>query len=150
MPLNFNKQAEKGEKFINELVSELGNNTNKSKAGRILQAVFKTLRNHLTIDENFHLIAQLPVALKPVYIDGWRPNHKQEVSRTRIGFLEEVIENKGNDSLADFPDIEDVEFGVLAVFNVMRKHVTEGEFKDIESVLPSQIKELVRDSDYYY
>lgn len=55
MPLNFNKQAEKGEKFLNELVLELGNKTNKSKAGRILRSVFKTLRNHLTIEENFTL-----------------------------------------------------------------------------------------------
>ncbi len=149
MPLNFNKQAEKGEKFLNELVLELGNNASKSTAGRILRSVFKTLRNHLTIEENFHLIAQLPVALKPIYIDGWKPTSNQEVSRTRIGFLEEVIENKGTDSWSDFPDIEDVEFGVLAVFNVMRKHISEGEFKDIESVLPSQIKELVKDSDYY-
>lgn len=89
------------------------------------------------------------MALKALYIDGWRPTHKKLVSRTRIGFMEEVIENKGTDSLADFSDINDVEFAVLAVFNVMRKHITDGEFKDIESVLPAQLKELVMDSDYY-
>lgn len=149
MPLNFYKHAEKGDKFLNELTLELGNNSNISQAGRVLQAVFKTLRNHLTIEENFDLLSQLPMALKAIYINGWKPKNNQEVSRTKNGFIEEVMENEGANFTNDFPDYEDCEFAILAVFKVMRKYVSEGEFNDIEAVLPSQLKELVRDSDYY-
>ena len=149
MPLKFKIQAEKGEKFINELSLEIGGGTDKSKAGRILLSVFKTLRNHLTLEENFHLLSQLPMALKPVYIDGWRPSHKQIVSNTRIGFIEEVLECEGSYFWRD-TDIEDVEFAVLAVFNVMRNYVSVGEFEDIEAVLPTQLKALVRESNYNF
>lgn len=148
MPLNFDKQAEKGNKFLSDLNIELGK-SNISQAGRILQAVFHTLRNHLTLEENFDLISQLPMALKIVYINGWKPGHKQVISRTKIGFIEEVIEYDGANFWRDFPDMEDCEFAILAVFKVMRNYVSEGEFKDIEAVLPSQLKELVRDSDYF-
>jgi uncharacterized protein (DUF2267 family) len=148
MSLNFRKQSEKGEKFLQKLALELGDNTSEAKAGRILQSVFKALRNHLTLEENFHLLSQLPVALKPVYMDGWRPTHKQSHSHTKIGFIEEMIENEGANFWRD-TEVEDVEFAVLTVLNVMRKYVSDGEFKDIESVLPKQLKELVKESDYY-
>lgn len=149
MPLDFNKHAEKGEKFLSELALELGNKSNISKAGRVLQSVFHTLRNHLTLDENFDLISQLPMAMKAIYINGWKPTHEHLVSRTKTGFIEEVMENAGSNFRSDFPDYEDCEFAILAVFKIMRNYVSEGEFKDIEAVLPSQLKELVRDSDYY-
>ena len=48
MPLHFDKQAQKGNRFINELSKALGNNTSKAEAGKVLRAVFWTLRDYLS------------------------------------------------------------------------------------------------------
>jgi uncharacterized protein (DUF2267 family) len=146
MPINFIKHAEKGNLFLKELALELGDESNTAKAGRILQAVFKTLRNYLTLEENFQLLSQLPMALKSIYINGWRPFAKYEVSRKRSGFIEDVIASEGKNSWMDFSNLEDGEFAVNAVFKTMRKYVSEGEFKDIEAILPKQLKALVREN----
>jgi len=34
--------------------------------------VFHALRNWLSHEESFQLLAQLPMALKGVYVDGWK------------------------------------------------------------------------------
>lgn len=148
MPINFIKHAEKGNKFMQELAHELGDDQNLSRASRVLQAVFNTLRDHLTLEENFQLLSQMPMALKGVYVHGWSPSHVKNISRTKVGFIEEVIDNEGANFWRDFSDIDDGEFAVLSVLNTLRKYVSEGEFKDIEAILPSQLKELIRDSDY--
>jgi uncharacterized protein (DUF2267 family) len=149
MPINFNKHGEKGEQFIKELAHELGNDKDLPQAGRLLQAVFITLRDHLPLEESFQLLSQLPMALKAVYINGWNPSHKHDISRTKKGFIEEVNRNEGVNFNRDFSDIEDGEFVVLSVFKTLRKYVSEGEFNDIEAVLPNKIKGLIKDSDYH-
>jgi uncharacterized protein (DUF2267 family) len=68
MPLNFENHAQKGNKFLKELAEKLGDKTDTAKAGRMLRAVFQALRNHLTLEENFQLLSQLPVALKGIYV----------------------------------------------------------------------------------
>ena len=94
MPINFDKHAQKGNEFINELALALGDKKERSKAGRILRAVFTALREHLSLEENFQFLSQLPAALKVVYIDGWMPTHHHENSRKKVDFILEVIKNE--------------------------------------------------------
>lgn len=44
----------------------------KCPAARIIRSVLHALRNRLSHQESFQLIAQLPMALKAVYVDGWK------------------------------------------------------------------------------
>ncbi|MDP3555983.1 MAG: DUF2267 domain-containing protein [Bacteroidota bacterium] len=148
MPLNFKKYAEKGDKFLKELAHNLGDDNNLEQAGRALQTTFKTLRSYLTIEENFQLMAQLPMALKSVYIMEWNPNSKAKIKKSKKGFMEEFMKNGGPSAWRDFSDLQEGEFALLSVLNTMRKYVSKGEFKDIEAVLPAQIKEIIRDSDF--
>jgi uncharacterized protein (DUF2267 family) len=147
MPINFIKNAEKGNVFLKELALELGDVSNTNKAGRIVQSVFKTLRNYLTLEENFQLISQLPMAVKSIYINGWRPFAEKELSRDLLGFIEDVIASEGN-AFSDFSSLEDAEFSVNAVFKTMQKYVSEGEFKDIEAILPTKLKSLVKENNF--
>lgn len=66
MSLDFEKNARKGNEFVRRLAEELG--APLDKAGRIIGAVFHALRNRLSHEESFQLLAQLPVSLKSVYV----------------------------------------------------------------------------------
>ncbi len=144
MPLNFEKHAQKGNQFLNELSKELGENYTKARSGKILRAVFKTLRGHLTLEENFQLLSQLPMALKALYVDTWMPTRKPDIGRKKIDFIQEVLAYEDKDLWPRAEDFENTLKEVKAVFKTLRKHVSEGEFKDVEAILPRQLKELLR------
>lgn len=147
MPLNFDKHAQKGNRFLKELAQELDDKKDIDRAGRILRAVFSTLRTHLTLDENFQLMAQLPMALKSVYIIGWSPSRKSiEKNRKKVDFINEVINSDGRSAQKDFLRPTDGEKAVKAVFRTMNRYVSSGEFNDIKAVLPEELKELINDS----
>lgn len=146
MPLNFNKHAQKGNEFLNELSEELGDN--KAEAGKVLRAVFKTLRDYLTLAENFQLLAQLPMALKALYVDGWMPTHKKETGRKKIDFIEDVLAYEDKNRWPRMEDVEKANKAVHVVFKTMKKYISKGEFEDMEAVLPYQLKELLRESIY--
>lgn len=148
MPLNFNKQAQKGNQFLHALAEELGDKTDTKRAGRMLRLVFNALRNHLTVEENLHLVAQLPETLKSVYVHGWAPYKKNKGIEKKIDLVTEVMSFEGLDSWKDFPTTEDAHDAVIAVLNSLKKYISQGEFEDIEAVLPKQIKDLLRESIY--
>ena len=68
MALDFEKYAAKGNEFLNRLAENLGDE-DRAHAARILRSTFRGLRNHLTVEESFQLLAQLPMALKSVYVE---------------------------------------------------------------------------------
>jgi uncharacterized protein (DUF2267 family) len=125
MPLNFDKYAAKGNEFINALETEL-ENKGRDHAARVLRSVFRALRNRLSVNESMQFAAQLPMALKAVYIDGWKPGKKQKRIQTMDDFANEVIHEDG-----------------LTVMRTLSNYVSAGEMKDISSVFPISMKEEV-------
>lgn len=148
MPLNFEKHAQKGNKFINDVAKQLGNKSDTAKAGKLVRAVFRTLRNHLTLEESFNLLAQLPLALKGVYVHEWTPARKRDLSRKKIDFIEEVLKYADGTSLHGFSDIKRGTEAVHVVLNVLKQYISPGEFSNMEAVLPKQLKKLLKESTY--
>lgn len=147
MPLNFNNQALKGNLFLEQLAEALGDKKDIDRAGRILRSVFNVLRNHLTLEENFQLLAQLPVALKGVYVNGWSPAKKPAGKmKNKHDFIMEMIAEDGRSSQKDFQRSSYGEKAVKAVFGTMQNYVSYGEFDDIRAIMPKEIKELITDS----
>ena len=144
MPLNFEKNAQKGNKFLNELAAEFGDPMDTNRAGRMLRCVFHVLRDHLTLEESFQLLSQLPLALKALYVDSWTPQRHRMKSRTITDFFNEMIREDGYSSLKDFSTGADVLDAVHLVFKTLRRHISEGEFRNMEAVLPKDIKILLQ------
>lgn len=143
MPLNFDKHATKGKLFLSQLSVDLGDGMDTDQAGRILKSVMHALRNHLTLEENFQLLAQLPMALKGLYVDGWSPMKGRFIGRKKVDFLNEVMLSDGQNATVDFPSLRYTEHAVTTVFSTLRKYVSDGEMEDIRAVLPREIKSLI-------
>ncbi|MBL7738662.1 MAG: DUF2267 domain-containing protein [Chitinophagaceae bacterium] len=144
MPLDFEKHAAKGNEFVRLVADELV--VSRDKAGRIIRAVFHALRNRLTHEESFHLLAQLPVAIKGIYVDGWK--FKKDYSRIIHvnDFLNEVRTEDGVLAAYDLGNNQRAEKAVAAVFKAMNYFVSEGEFKDVLAVLPEEIRHFIQES----
>jgi uncharacterized protein (DUF2267 family) len=140
MPLNFEKHAAKGNEFLNKLAARLGDEENHDSAGRVLRSVLRTMRNHLTIEESFQLMAQLPMALKAVYVDGWKPNQYHSRIKTLREFSEQVMLEDGVATWKDFSGVSDASDAIEAVIKTLADYVSAGELHDIVAVLPEELK----------
>lgn len=144
MSLDFEKYASKGNEFVKLVAEDL--KVPREKAGRIIRAVLHSLRNRISHEESFQLMAQLPMVLKGVYVDGW----KFEKDFNRIShlddFLSEVRKEDGGLAGYDFGNNERAKIAVAAVFKAMHYFVSEGELNDIISAMPADLKTFIRKS----
>lgn len=141
--MNFNQYAEKGNKILNEIAQELGFPEDLQLASRILRGVLHTLRERLTIQESFQMMAQFPMMLKAVYVDGWKYRTKPNKIKNIGQFVKTVVENNPGAGHHDIRTAKDGENAVKAVLKVIKNnHISEGEVKDILSTLPPDLRSL--------
>lgn len=142
MALNFEEYSQKGNEFVNKVAAELGNPEDKEHAGRVIKSVLHSLREVITPEESMHLISQLPMYLKAVYVDGW----KLSESANRVKFLDEFLEKVRNNAPRtagrDFGNDESTRDNIQAVFRVIKQQVNKGEVEDIKVQLPESLAEL--------
>ena len=143
MTPNFKKFTDKGRSFINEVAVELGDPNDKGRAYRVLRSVLHTLRNKIAPQESLQLIAQLPMFIKAVYVEGWKWTPGGSKIRHLDEFIRAVEKEDGAISDFDFQSSESTEEAIKAVFRVLKKHVSEGEIADIISSLPAELKPLM-------
>jgi uncharacterized protein (DUF2267 family) len=140
MALNFEKYAAKGNEFVNKLAMHLGAEDNRDRAGRVLRCVLRALRNRLSVEESLQLIAQLPMVIKAVYVEGWQPNHEFTSIKTIEDFSEEVMKEDGLSAWRDFSSMEEALNAIEAVMKTLADYVTAGELHDVIDLLPREMK----------
>jgi uncharacterized protein (DUF2267 family) len=129
---------ERSQQTTNVWLKELGkklDNDDRHLAYMALRATVHALRDRLAVDEAAHLGAQLPMLIRGVYYEGWRPAGKPEREHTKEAFLAHVAAE------ARDPDFEP-EPAVRAVFELLAERITAGEIEDVKSVLPKPIRAL--------
>ena len=102
----------------------------REEARKVSRAVLSTLASRLPVTEIEDLAAQMPAGLKElISATHFEKMHLEE-------FLGKIKEKAG------LPDLKTAEHFSRAVFKVLKGFVTQGEIKDIVSVLPDDLKEL--------
>ena len=144
MVLDFDKYATRGNEFIRLVSMEL--EVPRDMAGRITRSVLHALRNRITHQESFHLMAQLPMAIKSVYVDGWVFNRNTNRLRHIAELLDEIREADGKLSGYDFGNNSHAVRAVKAVFSSMAAFVSPGEMQDVLDSLPHEIRGVLQDS----
>ena len=137
----FEKYAVKGNEFLSLLKESLATEDD-GHAARILKSTFRVLRNHFTFEESLQLLAQLPMAIKSVYVDGWKKGEHKRLHNVD-DFLLEIIQE---DAERDFNDKEDILDSVRSVIDTMRVYVSVQEMDQALATLPRQITELFEPS----
>ena len=145
MTLDFEKYAMKGNEFVNHLESNLGIN-DRSHAARVLRSTFRVLRNHITFEESLHLLSQLPIAIKGVYIDGWKKGDHKKI-KTVDDLIIEIIQEEGNAAWRDFSSEKEILNGVRAVIRTMRMYVSEEEMDQALGTLPGKVVEQLQETE---
>lgn len=119
--------------WLRDLMDELDWH-DRQHAYHALRVVLHALRDHLSVEEVAALGAQLPLLIRGIYYEGWRPSATPIRERKKAAFLAHVMA-----SFRDYPPLESEEI-VRKVFRVLARHVSAGEIDDIKSVLPAELR----------
>lgn len=144
MSLDFEKYAFKGNEFVSLVAEDL--EVSEKKAGRVIRSVLHALRNRLSHEESFQLLAQLPMALKGVYVDGWKFEKKFNRISHVNEFMDEIRLEDGGLAGYDFGNNANAKLAVAAVFKALTYFVSDGEMNDVIDVMPQELKEFIRES----
>lgn len=121
--------------WLKDIMEEAGWN-NPERAYLALRNTLHAIRDRLLPEEAADLASQLPLLIRGVYYDGYRPTDKPEAVRTREEFLSGLQEAFLTDSEVEADDAARV------VFAVMQRHITEGQMRHVIDSLPADIAEL--------
>ncbi|MEW1837191.1 DUF2267 domain-containing protein [Nonomuraea angiospora] len=133
----FNRTVDKTNRVLREIEQAHGwtpEHRNQSYAA--LRAVLHALRDRLTVDESAHLAAQLPLLIRGVYYDGWRPSIVP-VKADREEFLHRVCGELAFDLQESEEDL------VKKVLQALRRHITAGEWEDVKSTMPKDLTSIL-------
>jgi uncharacterized protein (DUF2267 family) len=139
--MKFDQFVEKGNEFLKEVAIELGAPDDTEQAYRVMTAVFHTVRETITPEESLHLISQLPMFIKAVYVNSWHLNPKNKI-RSTAEFFDCLRKQAPRTAGEDFGDDVNARIKTQAVFKVIKNHVATGEIQDILDQLPMELAEL--------
>lgn len=131
----FQETLQRSNAWIHELMERLGV-ADEQQALHVLNATLQTLRDRLTVDAAVHLGAQLPVLLRGLYYDGWRPS----ATPTRIRHRDELLAQVAGRYHAR--PLVDLETGVRAAIAVLNRNISIGEALSVVRALPMELREL--------
>jgi len=128
--------------FIDLLAAELNYPDDKPRVIRALRAVLHTLRERLTIQQSFHVLAQLPMPLKLYYIEEWKYRDKPIKFGTIEEFCKGVKDAQFHYGEREFPWQKSTEEIVNIILASLRKYLDDGTVQNILAELPIELHPL--------
>ena len=128
-------------KFVTDVSRELDNQGNHQASVRILTSVLHVIRDILTVEGSLHLISQLPLLIKGLYVSGWHLGAKEKI-KDKDHLIERLLLQNTKTGPADFGTDEKALNNFMAVVRVLQKQVSPGEIDDIKAQFPLELKDL--------
>lgn len=132
----FDRTLQQTHIWLNDIGKSEAVGPDRQRQYHALRSVLWALRDRLTIEESFDLSANLPLLIRGVYWENYRPSGKPESYRTRAEFLKRV-ERALEGTIVMSP-----EGAARAVLGVVAKRVPEGQVRDIIQMVPEEVRTL--------
>jgi uncharacterized protein (DUF2267 family) len=130
----FTQAANQAQQWVNELADDLG--WSGRRAHRLLRAVLHALRDWLTTEEMADLAAQLPVLVRGIYFEGWKPSEAPADDRRKEAFVQRVMRDMSEEP----PD--DADEAIAAVFALLDRHLDAGELLQVRASMKKSLRQL--------
>jgi len=130
----FDKTLQTTNVWLKEIGEQFG--PDRQRCYQALRAVLFTSPDRLTPDEAAHLAAQLPMLVRGIYYEGYKPSGKPDRTRSRDAFLQKVGEH------CEQTQPLGAEEAARAVFKVLDHYLDPGEMADLKQSLPESVRTL--------
>lgn len=121
--------------WLNELCADLGW-SEKGRAYLLLRETLHAVRDLLTVEEAADLAAQLPMLVRGIFFEGWSPAAMPIRARSKSDLLARVS------ATFDKAPLPDPERAVMAVLDLLRRHVSAGEIAQVRQTLRKPIRAM--------
>lgn len=133
----FSKAVDDANRLLKDIERAEGWENHRNESYAALHSVLHTFRDRMTVDQAAHFASQLPLLVRGIFYDGWRPS-KVPVKMNREGFIAAVRQ--------EFPykvhtSIEDL---IVVVMQALVNATTEDIVDKTVSLLPTDLRELLR------
>lgn len=129
----FDKAIQEANVWVKEIGDDMHADT--QRAYHALRATLHVLRDRITLNEATDLAAQLPMLVKGIYYEGWRPHEQPRTYRSQDEFLDAVNQELGIDDINPL-------LAVQAVFKCIEHHCDPGEVRQVKQMLPEPVRQL--------
>jgi uncharacterized protein (DUF2267 family) len=134
IPASIADSVQHARTWLKEL-RKTGGFADETEALSVLRAVLHQLRDRLSVEEAVDLAAQLPIIVRGVYYEGWRPARVPQKIHSKQKFLNQI-------TLKFLPRPIPPEAAVRHVFALMAHHCDPGEISDVIGQMPKVLQEL--------
>jgi len=121
--------------WVNELDETLGWE-DKDKSFQVLRATLHALRDVLPISEVAQLSSQMPILIRGIFYEEWKPSKSASELHEAKAFVQHVHDIIPNDRIGD------PERAVTAVFLLLNMRITAGEISDVRANLREGLRKL--------
>lgn len=128
----FDHSLHEANTWLNEIRDEL-NAPDLQVAYHALRGVLFVTRDQLTIEEAMDFASQLPVLIRGIYFEAYRPTDKPEKLRSKDELLQRI--DKELQACGGF----DPEKAFEGVFNILQQRISEGQIHHILSAFPERL-----------
>ncbi|MFO7798213.1 DUF2267 domain-containing protein [Rhodohalobacter sp.] len=133
--VNFDKHCREANEWLLEIGARAGYPDRTDWAYGCLKAVLHTLRDRTTIEEVFQLSAQLPVLIRGIYFEGYKPFGKPDKLNAEE-FMSRIRADMGNSN----PITAEEAFRVI--LEMLYDRTSTGEMDDIRGQMPKAIQNI--------
>lgn len=133
----FDTTVHETNQWLRSLMSRLETD-DRRLAYAALRSTLHALRDRLGVENAAHLSAQLPMLVRGLYYEGWRPGKPMVKERHKEQFLQHIA---GELDAAKMP--LDAEDAATAVFDVMAERLDPGEVVKMLGLLPAELREML-------
>lgn len=134
VPATLSHAIQQTQQWLKEL-RDNGDLADENEAYHVLRAVLHQLRDRLTPEEAVDLAAQLPLIVRGIFFEAWRPGRTPERVRSKEEFLHGVAAKLKPHPIPPEPAVRDV-------FALLSHHCDPGEIADVIAQFPAELKEL--------
>ncbi|WP_166256454.1 DUF2267 domain-containing protein [Marinobacter salicampi] len=119
--------------WLRDISDEL-DSIGEEEAWKRLRAVLQTMSNRITVDEAANFAAQLPIIVRGLYFESWRPAETPHKWRDRAEYIDAVSRKLEGDI--------DAERTFKAVLRVIDRHLDSNELNRIKEMHPKELWDL--------
>jgi uncharacterized protein (DUF2267 family) len=130
----FDKTLQSTNIWLNEIMDVIG--PDRQVAWHVLGAVLRAVRDRVPLELAGHLGSQLPILVRGVYYDQWRPAAKPAKYRSLDEFVACIDEGLASTRPVNRMD------AIRAVFGVLSRHIPEGQIVKVRDALPEEVRAL--------
>jgi uncharacterized protein (DUF2267 family) len=128
--------VQKTNTLLNDIQADLGWKGRKHQAYNLLCATLHALRDRLPWREAVQFAAQLPMLIRGMYYEGWKPAEKP-IKMNREEFVQRIRSEFIFDTDMSMTEL------IKTVFSELFVHADPQEAEHLKKVLPEDLRDLV-------